>query len=196
MLDWMRIEFQTVESYITLYCQNSVIDKAIDFALSATHDRILIFSDSCSLKAIKSLETTKTNNWVISFVSYLGPTNQTNLGTRPLRYPWQWPGWQSGQSVNQSAGLTGDLDLSIVRSDLRWFLSLIKAKNHLLWQSEWTNPELTNKGKQNTWQGATANRKERGRWCWPDYIGRNFPPECNTKLTTNPVLTPHHNFNK
>lgn len=137
-------------------------------------------------------------NWVISFVSYIVPTNQSS-----------WYGCQatlvSMAMDTRLAGSTGDLDLSIVRTDLRCFVSLIKAKIHLLWQSEWSDLQLPNKIRQNIEVWDTAQRKNRREEVvlarlrvnatrlthLTPYIDRNFPPLCQQHNKTHPNHMPN-----
>jgi len=85
-------------------------------------------------------------------------------------------------------------------------VSLIKAKIHLLWQSEWTDLQLTNKVKQIIEVWDTAHRKNRREEVvlarlrvnatrlthLTPYIERTFPPlcpHCNNHLSINHILT-------
>lgn len=79
------------------------IDKAIDFALSTTHNRIVIFSDSLSsLKAITSLEATQ--NELGNIIRKLHSANKSikliwvpgHSGIHGNGYPTSRVNWRSG----------------------------------------------------------------------------------------------------
>lgn len=109
-------------------------------------------------------------------------------------------------------GSTDDLNLSIVRTDLGFLVSLIKAKIHHLWQSEWTDLQLLNKIKHTIEIWDTAHRKIRREEVvlarlrlnatrlthLTPYIERNFPPQCpqcNTINSINHILTVCQKYN-
>lgn len=48
----------------------------------------------------------------------------------------------------QTDKLADDMDLSIVRTDLECFISLIKTEIHLQWQSEWIIQDIKQHGPQ------------------------------------------------
>ena len=166
------------------------IDKAIDFAMSTTHDKIVIFSDSnSSLHAIKSLNT-RTNEIqgnIIRKLVYSGPKSIT------LIWVPSHVGIHGNDMADELAQSTRNLDHCGVNRDPGCNVSLIKYKMHLLWQREWTSLSLnTIKPQIAHWSTASQRRRReevtlarlrlnstRLTHLTP-FIERYFPPQCNT----------------
>ena len=166
------------------------IDKAIDFALSTTHDKIVIFSDSnSSLHAIKSLNT-RANEIQGNIIRKL-----ENFGPKSITLIWvpSHVGIHGNEMADELAQSTGILGHCGVNRDPGCNVSLIKYKMHLLWQRQWTSLNL-NTIKPQIAHWSTANiggRREQVTLArlrlnctrlthLTPYIERYFPPQCNT----------------
>ena len=115
------------------------IDKAIDFARSSTHDKVVIFTDSySSLKAIQSLRT-RSNEIQGNIIHKLFDAFVVDSKVIKLMWVPGHMGIYGNEMADFYAKGSGHLAITNIRRDPESSVSNIKSSLRLLWREGWPN---------------------------------------------------------